>query len=399
MYLYWFCLGCFFMKIEFLDSIERIDKEEWDKAINNQYPFLKYEFLKALEITKCVSPEEGWTPLHLVVSEMDMILAVMPLYIKTDSQGEFIFDWSWADAYYRNGLDYYPKLVCSIPFTPASGPRLVITESTRTEEIIKIVSGALKQLAEENNFSSVHILLAEKDEINLYSNQDFSLRTSYSFHWFNKEYKNFGNFLEDMTSRQRKNIKKERSKICSQGIVMSKIKGSEITDEMLEIFYKFYQVTYLKRGMRGYLNLDFFKYIVNEMPESILMVFAQNSSGEYVAGALNFYDEEKLYGRYWGCLEEYDSLHFETCYYQGIEFCIEEKLDCFDPGVQGEHKIKRGFCPIETFSAHWIKDIRFKEAIDDFLSRERAHILEYNLDRKSRLPFRKEVISDLYEKI
>ena len=387
------------MKIEFLDSIERIDKEEWDRAINNKYPFLKYEFLKALEITKCVSPEEGWTPLHLVVSEIDTILAIMPLYIKTDSQGEFVFDWSWADAFYRNGLDYYPKLVSSIPFTPASGPRLVVTDSTKTEEIVKIVSGALKQLSEENNFSSVHILLAEKDEINLYSNQDFSLRTSYSFHWFNKEYKNFGNFLEDMTSRQRKNIKKERSKICSQGIVMSKIKGSEITDEMLEIFYKFYQVTYLKRGMRGYLNLDFFKYIVNQMPESILMVLAQNSSREYVAGALNFYDEEKLYGRYWGCLEEYDSLHFETCYYQGIEFCIEEKLDSFDPGVQGEHKIKRGFCPIETFSAHWIKDIRFKEAIDDFLSRERAHILEYNQDRKSRLPFRKEVISDLYEKI
>ena len=387
------------MKIEFLDSIERIDKEEWDRAINNKYPFLKYEFLKALEITKCVSPEEGWTPLHLVVSEIDTILAIMPLYIKTDSQGEFVFDWSWADAFYRNGLDYYPKLVSSIPFTPASGPRLVVTDSTKTEEIVKIVSSALKQLSEENNFSSVHILLADKDEINLYSNQDFSLRTSYSFHWFNKEYKNFGNFLEDMTSRLRKNIKKERSKICSQGIIMSKIKGSEITDEMLEIFYKFYQVTYLKRGMRGYLNLDFFKYIVNQMPESILMVLAQNSSREYVAGALNFYDEEKLYGRYWGCLEEYDSLHFETCYYQGIEFCIEEKLDSFDPGVQGEHKIKRGFCPIETFSAHWIKDIRFKEAIDDFLSRERAHILEYNQDRKSRLPFRKEVISDLYEKI
>ena len=387
------------MKIKFLDSIERIVKEKWVRAINNQYPFLKYEFLRALEITKCVSPEEGWTPLHLVVSQMDTILAVMPLYIKTDSQGEFVFDWSWADAYYRNGLDYYPKLVCSIPFTPASGPRVVITDSTRTEEIIKVVSSALKQLSEENNFSSVHILLAEKEEINLYSNQDFSLRTSYSFHWFNKEYKSFRNFLEDMTSRQRKNIKKEREKIRSQGIIMSKIKGSAITDEMLEIFYKFYQVTYLKRGMRGYLNLDFFKKIVNEMPESILMVLAQNSSREYVAGALNFYDEEKLYGRYWGCLEEYDSLHFETCYYQGIEFCIEEKLDSFDPGVQGEHKIKRGFCPIETFSAHWIKDIRFKEAIDDFLSRERAHILEYNQDRKSRLPFRKEVISDLYEKI
>jgi predicted N-acyltransferase len=387
------------MKIDFLDTIERIDKNDWNKLVRKKYPFLNYEFLKALEITKCVSPEEGWTPLHIVVSEKDIVLAIMPLYVKTDSQGEFIFDWSWADAYYRNGLEYYPKLVSSIPFTPASGPRLVIADERRSEEIIKAVSNALKKISEDNNFSSVHILLAEKKEIDLYSNEDFSLRTSYSFHWFNKEYKNFDNFLEDMTSRQRKNIKKERTKISQQGIKMKKISGHEITEDMLEIFYKFYQVTYLKRGMRGYLNLEFFKKIVNKMPESILMVLAQNSSGEYVAGALNFYDEEKLYGRYWGCLEEYDSLHFETCYYQGIEFCIKEKLKSFDPGVQGEHKIKRGFCPIETFSAHWIKDVRFKEAIDDFLSRERVHILEYNQDRKSRLPFKKEVTSDLYDKI
>ena len=387
------------MKIEFLDTIERIDKNDWNKLVRKKYPFLNYEFLKALEITKCVSPEEGWTPLHIVVSEKDIVLAIMPLYVKTDSQGEFIFDWSWADAYYRNGLEYYPKLVSSIPFTPASGPRLVIADERRSEEIIKAVSSALKKISEDNNFSSVHILLAEKKEIDLYSNEDFSLRTSYSFHWFNKEYKNFDNFLEDMTSRQRKNIKKERTKISQQGIKMKKISGHEITEDMLEIFYKFYQVTYLKRGMRGYLNLEFFKKIVNKMPESILMVLAQNSSGEYVAGALNFYDEEKLYGRYWGCLEEYDSLHFETCYYQGIEFCIKEKLKSFDPGVQGEHKIKRGFCPIETFSAHWIKDVRFKEAIDDFLSRERVHILEYNQDRKSRLPFKREVTSDLYDKI
>jgi predicted N-acyltransferase len=387
------------MKIDFLDAIERIDKNDWNKLVRKKYPFLNYEFLKALEITKCVSPEEGWTPLHIVVSEKDIVLAIMPLYVKTDSQGEFIFDWSWADAYYRNGLEYYPKLVSSIPFTPASGPRLLIADEIRSEEIIKAVSSALKKISEDNNFSSVHILLAEKEEIDLYSNEDFSLRTSYSFHWFNKEYKNFDNFLEDMTSRQRKNIKKERTKISQQGIKMKKISGHEITEDMLEIFYKFYQVTYLKRGMRGYLNLEFFKKIVNKMPESILMVLAQNSSGEYVAGALNFYDEEKLYGRYWGCLEEYDSLHFETCYYQGIEFCIEEKLKSFDPGVQGEHKIKRGFCPIETFSAHWIKDVRFKEAIDDFLSRERIHILEYNQDRKSRLPFKKEVTLDLYDKI
>ena len=387
------------MKITFLDSIQEVSKEEWERVLNSDYPFLKYDFLKTLEITKCVSPEQGWTPLHLVVSSDEEILALMPLYIKTDSQGEFIFDWSWADAYYRNGLDYYPKLVSSIPFTPASGPRILISNKARSPEIIKEVSNALKKITKDSNFSSVHILLAGKDEIANFSGQDFSLRTSYSFHWFNKDYTSFNHFLEDMTSRQRKNIKKERNKIIEQGISLIRVTGNEITLEMIESFYQFYQVTYLKRGMRGYLNFEFFKKIVETIPESIMLVLAQNPSGQYVAGALNFFDQEKLYGRYWGCLEEYDSLHFETCYYQGIEFCIDEKLHSFDPGVQGEHKIKRGFCPIETFSAHWIKDLRFKEAIDDFLDREREHVLEYNQDRRALLPFKKEVTQDLYERI
>ena len=387
------------MKITFLDSIQEVSKDEWERVLNSDYPFLKYDFLKTLEITKCVSPEQGWTPLHLVVSSDEEILALMPLYIKTDSQGEFIFDWSWADAYYRNGLDYYPKLVSSIPFTPASGPRILISNKARSPEIIKEVSNALKKITKDSNFSSVHILLAGKDEIANFSDQDFSLRTSYSFHWFNKDYTSFNDFLEDMTSRQRKNIKKERNKIIEQGISLIRVTGNEITLEMIESFYQFYQVTYLKRGMRGYLNFEFFKKIVETIPESIMLVLAQNPSGQYVAGALNFFDQEKLYGRYWGCLEEYDSLHFETCYYQGIEFCIDEKLHTFDPGVQGEHKIKRGFCPIETFSAHWIKDLRFKEAIDDFLDREREHVLEYNQNRRALLPFKKEVTQDLYERI
>ena len=387
------------MKIDFIDSIEEINKEDWDAVLGSKYPFLKYEFLKALEETNCVSPEQGWTPLHLIASEIEKIIAIMPLYIKTDSQGEFIFDWSWADAYYRNGLNYYPKLVSSIPFTPASGPRILIADETRSSEIIEEISRALKQISEESDFSSVHILLADKDEIKDFSQEDFSLRTSYSFHWFNNNYLSFENFLQDMTSRQRKNIKKERKKINDQGITLERIRGSAITVEMLETFYQFYQVTYLKRGMRGYLNFEFFNKIVASIPEDIMLVLAKNNSGEYVAGALNFFDDEKLYGRYWGCLKEYDSLHFETCYYQGIEFCIEEKLKSFDPGVQGEHKIKRGFCPIETFSLHWIRDRRFKEAIDDFLEREREHILEYNQDRRALLPFKKEVTINLYDKI
>ena len=342
------------MKVEFLNSIEDISKEDWDGTFNNAYPFLKYEFLKCLEITKCVSSDQGWQPLHAIVTEKEKVIAVMPLYIKTDSQGEFIFDWSWADAYYRNGLEYYPKLVSSIPFTPATGPRILFSNNSKREVIVNKISESLKKLSEDQKFSSVHILLAEKEEINQFSQEDFSLRTSYSFHWFNNNYRNFDMFLEDMTSRQRKNIKKERGKILQQDVTLSRIKGSEITVEMMEIFYQFYQVTYLKRGMRGYLNFDFFKTIIQVIPESIMLVLAENKNGNFVAGALNFYDDKKLYGRYWGCLEEYDSLHFETCYYQGIEFCIENELESFDPGVQGEHKIKRGFCPIETYSAHWI---------------------------------------------
>ena len=387
------------MKVDFVDSIEKISKEDWESVLNNKYPFLQYDFLKTLEVTKCVSPEQGWTPFHAVVSEGEMIVAIMPLYIKTDSQGEFIFDWSWADAFYRNGLEYYPKLVSSIPFTPASGPRLLFTDQSKSLIIIKEVSSALKRISQEQSFSGVHILLAEKDEINKFSREDFSLRTSYSFHWFNNNYESFDSFLKDMTSRQRKNIKKEREKIAKQGITLSRIKGEDISHEMIETFYQFYQVTYLKRGMRGYLNFKFFESIIKHSPDSILLVMAQNGDGNYVAGALNFYDDQKLYGRYWGCLEEYDSLHFETCYYQGIEFCIGHGLGSFDPGVQGEHKIKRGFCPIETYSAHWIRDARFKEAIDDFLERERTHILEYNYDRRSMLPFKQEVTSEIYERI
>ena len=385
------------MKVDFINSIKEINKEEWNTIINSDYPFLKYEFLESLEKHKCVSEDRGWSPFHVIVSDENKKIAIMPMYIKTDSQGEFIFDWSWADAFYRNGVNYYPKLVCSIPYTPASGPRLSVIQKGKTKEIIENIYSALKEISEELDFSSVHILLAEEEEIRSFSNAGFSIRSSYSFHWFNNNYKDFNNFLEDMTSRQRKNIKKERDKILQQGITMRKIKGEDITDEMLSAFYQFYQLTYLKRGMQGYLNYDFFKEIFELIPENILLIMALDKGGNYVAGALNFYDKKKLYGRYWGCFEEFDSLHFETCYYQGIEFCIDNALVTFDPGVQGEHKIKRGFCPIETFSAHWIKDSRFREAIDDFLVREKAHVKNYNDDRKVLLPFKKEITNKLYE--
>jgi len=385
------------MKIHFIESIKNIDETTWNNLVDSDYPFMKHSFLLSLEESKCVGEGTGWYTFHLLVKEEEDVIALMPMYIKTDSHGEFIFDWSWADAFYRNGLDYYPKLVSAIPFTPASGPRLCVLDESKRTHISSLIKEGIEEISIELGISSAHILLPEKKELTPYVDSGFSTRTSYSFHWFNNNYSDFDDFLKELTSRQRKNLRKERSKIFDQNIHMERIPGEDITEELWESFFKFYQITYLKRGMQAYLNLDFFHKISERLPESLLLVIDKDAKTKgHLAGALNFCDSKNLYGRYWGCLEEYDSLHFESCYYQGIEHCIEMKLNKFDPGVQGEHKIKRGFLPVETFSSHWIKDDRFKKAIDDFLIREREHILEYNERCKSLLPFKSSVTNKLY---
>jgi len=385
------------MKIHFIESIKNIDETTWNNLVDSDYPFMQHSFLLSLEESKCVGEGTGWYTFHLVVKEEEDVIALMPMYIKTDSHGEFIFDWSWADAFYRNGLDYYPKLVSAIPFTPASGPRLCVLDESKRTHITSLIKEGLEEISIELGISSAHILLPEKKELTSYVDSGFSTRTSYSFHWFNNNYSDFDDFLKELTSRQRKNLRKERSKIFDQNIHMERIPGEDITEELWDSFFKFYQITYLKRGMQAYLNLDFFHKISERLPKSLLLVIAEEAKTKgHLAGALNFCDSKNLYGRYWGCLEEYDSLHFESCYYQGIEHCIEMKLNKFDPGVQGEHKIKRGFLPVETFSSHWIKDDRFKKAIDDFLIREREHILEYNERCKSLLPFKSSVTNKLY---
>ena len=385
------------MKVEFAESIKNIDEDVWNKIVNSDYPFLNYSFLLALEETKCVGEGTGWYPFHLLIKENKEIIALMPMYLKTDSHGEFIFDWSWADAYYRNGMEYYPKLVSAIPFTPASGPRLSSLSEENIPELVRLIKEAIEEISTHLKLSSAHVLLPEYTELEHFMNSGFSLRTSYSFHWFNNNYKRFNDFLNGLTSRQRKNIKKERKKILDQNITIEKIEGKNITETLWNDFFIFYHVTYLKRGMSPYLNLDFFLKLTEIFPDNLLLVVAKDlKNNKPVAGALNFYDSKVLYGRYWGCLEQYDSMHFECCYYQGIEYCIEKGINKFDPGVQGEHKIKRGFLPIETYSAHWIKDTRFRKAIDNFLIEERANILDYKERCKSLLPFKDEVVNKIY---
>ena len=385
------------MQIQFIESLENIDENKWNNLINSDYPFLKHAFLFALEKCKCVGENTGWYPFHIIVEEGEEIIALMPMYIKSDSHGEFIFDWSWANAYYRNGLEYYPKLVSAIPFTPATGPRLCILNENQRIEIISLIKKSIEQISNKLELSSAHILLPIQKELDSYLESGFNLRTSYSFHWFNNGYDSFNDFLNDLTSRQRKNIKKERSKILGQEIYLERIQGKDITEEIWSKFYDFYQLTYLKRGMQAYLSLEFFLEIALRMPESLLLVIARDIKNKKpIAGALNFQDTNILYGRYWGCLEEYDSLHFEACYYQGIEYCIEKNLKRFDPGVQGEHKIKRGFFPIETHSVHWIKDARFNKVIEDFLEREKIHIQAYNERCRDLLPFKSSVVKKIY---
>lgn len=369
------------------DNIESIGPEVWNTLCGTDYPFLRYEFLHALEHSGSVGKGTGWLPLHLTLKKGDTTLAVMPLYLKQHSYGEYVFDWAWADAYARYGLDYYPKLVTSIPFTPAYGPR--IGSQLPLEQIIPAIKEAIPQIAERFDASSWHGLFAPTDTIEGFADDHFMRRLGSQYHWCNQDYRDFDHFLERFSSRKRKNLRKERKKVIEQGVTLKTFVGSEITDTLLHRFYHFYQITYLKRGRKGYLTPEFFTRLRDTMPDQLVLVAAFKGD-DAVAGALSLRSESTLYGRYWGCLEEYDSLHFETCYYQGIEYCIREGLKRFDPGAQGEHKIQRGFEPIETWSVHWIKEAGFQEPIARFLAEEEEMMREQIAELTTWLPFKQE---------
>ena len=380
------------MKAVFLDSINDIEAMKWDQVVNSDYPFLRHDLLAAMENSASACTKTGWQPQHLIVYDSDRqssIIAVMPLYLKSHSYGEYIFDWGWANAYQRHELEYYPKLLSAIPFTPATGERLsTITGIDRTQ-LFPFVASALKTRAEQLNASSIHILLPNTDETESWQQQNLTQRTTVQYHWFNESYKNFDHFLESFSSRKRKNLIKERRRISEQGVTLHHYIGDDIGIDLWDIFYDFYQITYAKRsGHGGYLRREFFDLIHQAMSQQILLVMAKYQ-GRFVAGALYFVSEKTLYGRYWGCTEEFEMLHFEACYYQGIEFCIRNGIEKFDAGAQGEHKIQRGFKPSIIWSNHWIKDQQFAVAIDDFITRERAENARYMEQAAEYLPFKK----------
>ena len=379
------------MKISFHSSIEEISKKEWDSLLNDiNYPFLKHDFLQLLENTSCVGAKTGWIPLHVTVSKGNSLLAGMPLYLKSHSQGEFVFDHSWANAFYQHGLDYYPKLVSSIPHTPASGPRLLIKDGENKKELFEMIKEGVKNIAAKNNISSWHILFPREEEVDFYDDSNLSIRKNAQFIWFNENFESFEDYTNSFRARHRKNVRKERNKIIEQELIIETFSGENLNYDLLNKFYKFYLSTNIKRsGFSGYLTKQFFLNFPATLFKNLVIVFAKKKSNdEMVGGSLFFRDDQNLYGRYWGCIEEFDCLHFECCYYQGIDYCIKNKLKKFDPGVQGEHKIKRGFAPTETYSAHWIADERFSEAIEDFVTKEERHINYYLEDAKKLLPFK-----------
>jgi predicted N-acyltransferase len=375
------------MEVKQINGMAQVDGAAWNRLAGYAYPFLRHEFLLALEQSGSVCEQTGWIPAHLLVIDKDQLVAFMPLYLKLHSWGEYVFDHQWAQAYQQHGLDYYPKWLTAIPLTPCQGTRIVIQEAIDPLEVSQLLLTFIKQHSEQLGISSWHCLFPDLQQVELLRSLGLSIRESVQFHWFNQGYRDFNDYLYTLNASKRKMLKRERRRVNEQGVCLLRIAGKDVSELQWQAFFQFYTMTYLKRGSRPYLNLGFFQQIAATMGEQLLLVLAIKDENA-IAAALSFVGSDTLYGRYWGCYDEYNSLHFETCYYQGLDYCIEHGLKRFDSGAQGEHKISRGFEPITTYSAHWIKDARLAKAIEHFLVREQKAMQHYKQDAASYLPFR-----------
>ena len=374
------------------NSIENIGKKNWNNCANHEAssynPFVSYEFLNALEKSNSVNGDSGWyTSFFVAKDKDDKIIGCTPAYLKNNSSGEYVFDYSWAEAYQRVGRSYYPKLQISIPFTPVSTPKLLTKDQNDIDTKVFMLQ-AIEDFCSEHAISSAHLTFLNEKELNTLQNKKWLIRTDQQFHWFNDNYNDFNDFLSDLSSRKRKNIKKERDEANKNGLVIEMLNHKEIQEFHWDEFYKFYIDTSMRKWGQPYLNRDFFSLIRQTLSESILLIMVKNNN-KYIAGALNFIGGDTIYGRNWGCIEDHKNLHFEVCYYRAIDFAINNKLKKVEAGAQGAHKISRGYQPSKTFSAHWIKDIDFFEAISNYLKDERVYIQE-NIEKLNEyIPFKK----------
>ncbi|MCA8065787.1 GNAT family N-acetyltransferase [Burkholderia sp. AU38729] len=377
-----------------LSSPAEVPAEEWNALLARDAqptPFLRHEFLAALHVARCAVDDTGWSPHFVTLTDerTGRLAAAAPVYAKQHSYGEYVFDWAWADAYQRNDLPYYPKLLCAVPFTPVQGTRLLAAD----DDARRRLAATLLAFAEQSDVSSLHVLFPTGDEAALLESMGMMLREGVQFHWINGGYRHFDDFLGTLEQKKRKNIRAERRKVHDAGVTFRRLTGDQITDADWRFFSRCYRQTYREHYSSPYLNLDFFRTIGATMPENLLLVIAE-AGGQPIASALAVYRRGEngggtLYGRYWGALEHVPCLHFETAYYQLLEFCIEAGLDTFEGGAQGEHKLARGFLPTVTHSAHWLAHPAFSDAVARFLERETEHIHAYVDELREHDPFRR----------
>jgi predicted N-acyltransferase len=377
------------IELKRVSNLADVDAAAWNR-LSDGNPFLRYEFLRALEDTGCVGAGTAWRAAHLLAEDANgRLRGALPLYVKYDSRGEFVFDWSWADAYERSGRSYYPKLVSAVPFTPATGPRLLIEPHAEDAGAIaeRLVDAAL-DLTRELHASSLHFLFPVEAQRQQLQAQGLLARKSCQFHWHNQGYSSFDDFLASFSSAKRKKARRERRRIREAGIVFEQLRGDEPSRADWDAIFEFYAHTFLRRGRPPYLNRAFFDRVAATMPENLVIMLARYQ-GQAIATAICFRGAGTLYGRYWGSLADFHSLHFEACYYQGIEYCIREGLQRFEPGTQGEHKISRGFKPTVTWSCHWLSEPAFYEAVEEFVAREATHVDAYMEHLEDHLPYRR----------
>jgi uncharacterized protein len=374
------------LTLEIAESLQQIDAQSWD-ALTGRMPLLSHAFLNAMETSNSVGHGTGWQPCPMLVHDDGRLVGAIPLFVKSHSYGEYVFDWSWAEAYQRNGLNYYPKLIAAIPFSPVTSARFLVADVANAASIKAVMLQALLEVMHKHQLSSVHILFPDQTSAALLKQAGWLERHGVQFRWENEDFESFDAFLIQLTQEKRKKIRQERRKVDASGVICRRIKGLQITDEEWDFFYQCYCNTYVEHRSTPYLSAGFFKSIALSMPENILLIMA-SLDGEPIASALNFYDQDTLYGRYWGCMQYVPNLHFELCYYQAQEFCIEEKVRYFEGGAQGEHKLARGFKPKATCSFHQIANQEFAQSIADFLTRESLGVAEYTNELEQRAPFK-----------
>ncbi|MEQ9811283.1 MAG: GNAT family N-acetyltransferase [Azospirillaceae bacterium] len=351
-------------------SIDQVPAADWDRLAGTSNPFVCHGFLSALEESGSVDAEAGWLPQHLLLEdEAGSLIGAVPLYVKGHSYGEYVFDHGWADAYERAGGQYYPKLQSAVPFTPVTGPRLLAGDGPGAPIVQRALIQALEQVAGQTQLSSLHVTFPTEQEWRAMTEAGWLGRYGQQYHWRNRDYGSFDDFLADLASRKRKNIRKEREKVRESGVVCEALTGEALTEDVWDDFYRFYMDTGSRKWGVPYLTRSFFSLLGERLADRTVLIMASHE-GRRVAGALNLVGDEAIFGRNWGCDAHFRFLHFEACYYQAIDYAIAHGLKTVEAGAQGQHKVQRGYLPVRTYSAHWIRDPNFREAIERFLARE-----------------------------